>query len=351
MKFARLFFGFVVLALVILILASGCSKPSSVTKGEARKEKKVIRVGYFPNITHSQALVGLAQGTFQETLGPNVKIETKVFNAGPSAIEALFAGAIDLTYIGPNPAINGYVKSKGEALRIVAGATSGGAVFVVRNDSKIGKPQDLSGKSLVSPQLGNTQDVALRFYLKRNGLAPTEKGGTVKVVPTENPDILTLFLKKEIDGAWVPEPWGARLVKEGGGRIFLDERELWPKGQFVTAHLIASRKFLKENPDLVKKWIKGHVQTTKWINDHQQEAQEIVNAEIRKIMGKSLAPEVLREAFSRLTVTYDPVRSSLFKSADSAFELGFIQDKNIDRIYDLSLLNEVLEEEDLEPIR
>mgnify|MGYP001609543872 CR=1 FL=1 len=145
MKFARLFFGFVVLALVILILASGCSKPSSVTKGEARKEKKVIRVGYFPNITHSQALVGLAQGTFQETLGPNVKIETKVFNAGPSAIEALFAGAIDLTYIGPNPAINGYVKSKGEALRIVAGATSGGAVFVVRNDSKIGKPQDLSG--------------------------------------------------------------------------------------------------------------------------------------------------------------------------------------------------------------
>jgi NitT/TauT family transport system substrate-binding protein len=222
---------------------------------------------------------------------------------------------------------------------------------VVRSDAKVNKPQDLSGKSLASPQLGNTQDVALRFYLKENGLVPTEKGGTVKVVPTENPDILTLFLKKEIEGAWVPEPWGARLVKEGGGRLFLDERELWPQGRFVTAHVIVSKKFLEENPGLVKKWLEGHVQTTKWINENKEEAQATVNEEIKKIAGKSLPPDVLKEAFSRLDVTYDPIKSSLFKSAANAFELGFIQDKNIDKIYDLSLLNEVLKEEDLKPIK
>jgi NitT/TauT family transport system substrate-binding protein len=351
MKSARFFLGFTIFTLLLLISSLGCSKPGPATKSEVKEEKRVIRVGYFPNITHSQALVGMAQGTFQEALGPNVKIETKVFNAGPSAIEALFAGAIDLTYIGPNPAINGYVKSKGEALRIVAGATSGGAVFVVRSDAKVNKPQDLSGKSLASPQLGNTQDVALRFYLKENGLASTEKGGTVKVVPTENPDILTLFLKKEIEGAWVPEPWGARLVKEGGGRLFLDERELWPDGQFVTAHVIVSKKFLEENPGLVKKWLRGHVQTTKWINEHKEEAQTVVNEEIKKIAGKSLAADVLKEAFSRLKVTYDPIKSSLFKSAENAFELGFIQDKDIDGIYDLSLLNEALKDEGLGPIK
>lgn len=339
-------------------LAKGKSKKASgknvkAKRGKSKKKvvKKVIKVGYFPNITHSQALVGLARGDFQRALGKNVSIETKVFNAGPSEIEALFANEIDLGYIGPNPAINGYIKSQGAALRVIAGATSGGAAFVVRNDSNINEAKDLAGKKLASPQLGNTQDVALRFYLQEKGLKLKEKGGDVEVIPIENPDILTLFQKKELDGAWVPEPWAARLVKQGGGRIFIDERTLWPNGDFVTANIIVSLKFLKENPDLVKKWLKGHVETTNWINGNKPAAQGILNEEIRKLTGKSLPEDVLNNAFSRLTVTWDPVKDSLFKSANNAFELGFIKNKDLKEIYYLKPLNDVLKEKKLKQIQ
>ena len=178
----------------------------------------VLRVGAFPNITHPQAMVGKNNGWFEKAMGPQVKIEWKSFNAGPSAIEALFAGAIDMTYIGPNPAISGYVRSNGEALRIVAGATSGGAALVVRSDSGIQKPEDFHGKKVASPQMGNTQDVALRAWLKAHGMKSADKGGDVQVIPLANPDQLTLFIKKELDGAWAPEPWATRLIKEGNGR-------------------------------------------------------------------------------------------------------------------------------------
>ncbi|MBZ5513724.1 MAG: ABC transporter substrate-binding protein, partial [Acidobacteriia bacterium] len=191
----------------------------------------VVRAGHFPNITHSQGVIGQANGWFEKALSPAARVEWKVFNAGPSAIEALFAGALDLTYIGPNPAITGYVRSQGEALRIVAGATSGGAALVVRTDSGIQKPEDFHGKKVASPQLGNTQDVALREWLLAHGLQSREKGGDVQVIPIANPDQLTLFMKKEIDGAWAPEPWASRLINEAGGRLFLDERTLWPNGQ------------------------------------------------------------------------------------------------------------------------
>src|SRR5947209_10020807 len=187
----------------------------------------VIRVGAFPNITHAQAMVGKNNGWFEKAMGPQVKIDWKSFNAGPSAIEALFAGAIDMTYIGPNPAISGYVRSNGEALRIVAGATSGGAALVVRSDSGIQKPEDFHGKKIGSPQMGNTQDVALRAWLKANGMKTTDKGGDVQVIPLANPDQLTLFLKRELDGAGAPDTWATRLIKEGNGRLFLDERDLW----------------------------------------------------------------------------------------------------------------------------
>jgi NitT/TauT family transport system substrate-binding protein len=200
--------------------------------------QNTIRVGAFPNITHPQAMVGKSNGWFEKAMGSQVRIEWKSFNAGPSAIEALFAGAIDMTYIGPNPAISGYVRSNGEALRIVAGATSGGAALVVRNNAGIRKPEDFHGKKVASPQMGNTQDVALRAWLKANGMKTTDKGGDVQVIPLANPDQLTLFLKKELDGAWAPEPWATRLIKEGNGRLFLDERTLWPNGQFITSHLI-----------------------------------------------------------------------------------------------------------------
>jgi NitT/TauT family transport system substrate-binding protein len=312
-----------------------------------------IRAGHFPNITHAQGVIGQANGWFEKTLGKGAKVEWKVFNAGPSAIEALFAGQLDITYIGPSPAINGYVKSKGEALRIVAGAVSGGAGLVVRADSGINTVKDFDGKKIASPQLGNTQDVALRGWLKDNGYKVKEKGGTVQVIPIANPDQLTLFLKKEIDGAWAPEPWVSRLILEGNGRLFLDERNIWPDGKFVTTNLVVSTRFLKEHPDLVKKWIAAHVELTDWINKNPEEAKKIINGEIKNETGKALPQNVLDESFKRVDVTYDPIPSSLFQSARWEFEQGFLgrEQPDLSSIYDLTLLNEVLKEKGLQPVK
>ena len=314
--------------------------------GIVASAQTVIHVGAFPNITHSQAMVGKANGWFEKRMGPKVTIDWKSFNAGPSAIEALFAGAIDMTYIGPNPAISGYVRSNGEALRIVAGATSGGAALVVRNDSGIQKPEDFHGKKVASPQMGNTQDVALRAWLIAHGMKSTDKGGDVQVIPLANPDQLTLFMKKELDGAWAPEPWATRLIREGNGRLFLDERELWPNGQFVTSHLIVRTQFLKEHPDLVKDWIRAHVEVTDWISGHLPEAKKLLNQQIQKETGKPLPDVLLDDAFGRMQVTYDPLRSSLMTAAKSAFDAGFLgrQMPDLSSLYDLSLLNQVLAE-------
>ncbi len=306
----------------------------------------VVRVGYFPNITHSQALIGLANGNFQKALGANVRIEPQVFNAGPSEIEALLADELDIAYVGPNPAINGYVRSKGEALHIIAGATSGGAALVVRKDAGIAHPADLDGKRIATPELGNTQDVAARYYLLSNSLQVREKGGSISILPTKNSDILTLFLKKEIDAAWVPEPWGARLVHDGGGSILLDERSLWQDGKFVTAVVIARTEFASSHPDLVKKWIAAHVELTDWINGHPSDAKKIANSEIARLSGQGLDAAVLDDAWSRMDVTYDAMSSSLYLSADRAFLLGFLGKERPDlrNIYDLTWLNAVLAE-------
>jgi NitT/TauT family transport system substrate-binding protein len=313
----------------------------------------VIRVGAFPNITHAQPMVGKANGWFDKALGPNVKIQWTSFNAGPSAIEALFAGAIDMAYVGPNPTIAGYVRSNGEALRVVAGAASGGVALVVRNDSGIQKPEDFRGKRIASPQLGNTQDVALRAWLKAHGLRTTDKGGDVQVMPMANPDQLTLFLKKELDGAWAPEPWATRLIREGNGRLFLDERDLWPQRAFIITNLIVSTKFLHEHPDLAKNWIRAHVEVTDWINGHLPESKKLLNAQIQKETGKALTPAVLDEAFTRLLVTYDPLRNSLVTSARAAYEAGFLgkQQPDLSSLYDLSPLNQVLAEKGRKPIQ
>lgn len=318
----------------------------------AEDSNRTIRAGHSPNITHAQGVIGQGNGWFENALGEDIKVDWKIFNAGPSAIEALFAGELDLAYIGPNPAINGYVKSKGEALRILAGGVSGGAGLVVRADSGINTVKDFDGKKIASPQLGNTQDVALRGWLKDNGYRLKEKGGTVQVIPLANPDQLTLFLKKEIDGAWAPEPWVSRLILEGGGKLFLDERELWPDGKFVSTHLIVSTKFLKEHPDLVKKWIVAHVELTDWINKNPEEAKKILNEEIKRETGKALPQNVLDESLKRVNITYDPIASSLFQSARWAFEQGFLgkEQPDLSKIYDLTILNEVLTEKGLQPI-
>ena len=327
---------------------------SLVGKGNSgESESKILRIGYFPNINHAQAVIGLGNGDFQRALGDDVEVRTQIFNAGPSAIEALFADQIDVTYIGSNPAINGYVVSNGEGLRIISGAASGGAVFVVRNDAGINSVTDLANKKFASPQLGNTQDVALRKYLLDNGYKTKEKGGNVEVLPVENADILTLMIKKDIQGAWVPEPWGARLVKEANGRIFLDERELWPNGEFVTAHIIARTDYLEKNPRIISKLLEAHIDETKWINENPDEAMRLFNVELQKLTGKTIPVNEFEEGISRMTLTWDPVKESLFESANNAFDIGFLGDKrpNLSEIYDLTILNQVLKEKGLAEIQ
>ncbi len=331
-----------IIALVVLLALAlvGCgSQTSTSSNGPV-----TVHLGYFPNLTHAVALVGVERGTFQSALGSNVKLETKTFNAGPALIEALFAGDIDIGYVGPNPATNGYVKSHSEALRIIAGAASGGALFIVRPGANIHSPKDLPNKTFATPQLGGTQDVALRYYLQQNGLKTADKGGSVQVIPTDNPNILTLFKQGKIDGAWVPEPWATRLVVEGNGKVFLDERTLWPDGKFVTTNVVVRKAFLDQYPNLVNKFLQAHVDTVEYILSNPESAKSIVNNEIKLITGKALPGKEIDLAYANLDITYDPLSSTLLQSADRAFSLGFLGSNKPDLsgIYNLGLLNQVL---------
>ncbi len=358
---------FVLTLLISIAIACGGSDedtsaatatPAAVTDDATATEEATpntepftLRLGYFANITHSQPLVGLNNGIFAEELGDHVTIEEKTFNAGPSAIEALFAGEIDATFIGPNPAINGYIQSGGEALRIVAGATSGGALFIVNPDAGIVEPADLNGKRIATPQLGNTQDVALRAWLVANGLGAKESGGDVNVQPIANADSLALFQQGELDGAWVPEPWGTRLIQEADGEIYLNEAELWPDGKYVTTHLIVSTDLLEERPDIVEGLVRATVATTLWINDNPEEAKTLVNTAIEEISGAALPQAVIDAAWENIEITFDPVASSLVKSAEDAFELGYLEEEpDLDGIYSLDILQQVLKDEGLPPV-
>jgi NitT/TauT family transport system substrate-binding protein len=317
---------------------------------------RTLRIGYFPNLNHAQAVIGLQQdGDFQKILNANnngakkgIKIESFVFSAGPSAIEALFGGQIDVAFVGPNPAINGYLASDGKGLRIISGATSGGASFVVRNDSGINSVSDFGGKKFASPQIGNTQDVALRKYISDNGFKTIQQGGNVTVVPVTPADILALMLKKDIDGAWVPEPWATRLVKEANGRIFVDERELWPPdGKFVTANIIARTDYLNENPDIIERLLWAHVEKTIWINENKDQSIVAFNEALKKITGKTIPEYEIRDALTRMEFTYDPIKESLLKMADNAFELGYLGDRRskleLSNIFNLTILNDILD--------
>ncbi len=339
-----------IFVLFIFSLAQSCGK-------EKDHHKLVIRFGHFPNITHAQGVIanGLSRegkGWFEKALGPDYKIEWYLYNAGPSAMEALFAGTLDVTYVGPNPAINAHIKSKGEDIRIVAGSASGGAALIVQPDGRIKTDADFKGKKIATPQLGNTQDVAARAYLIAKGYTVTETGGDVFIIPTRNPDQLSLFLQGELDGVWTVEPWVSVLINQGKARVYLEERDLWPDGKYVITHLASSVKFLKEHPDVVKKIIAAHVELTEWIKSHMDEATAILNKEIEQETGKALPQEVIEGSFSRLELTYDPITSSLMKSAESAFEAGFLgsEQPDLSKIYELSLLKEVLKEKELPEI-
>ena len=321
------------LALVI----GGCS-----TAGGAGEEVE-LRLGYFPNVTHAPAIVGIEDGLLAQALGENVALAPQAFNAGPDVIEAIFSGALDASYIGPNPAINGFTRSNGEALRIVAGTTSGGAALVVSEE--IASPDDLAGATLGSPQLGNTQDVALRAWLTDEGFTTDlEGGGDVSIMPQANGQALEAFIAGEIDGAWVPEPWATRMVGEGGGHVLVNEADLWPDGEFVTTHLIVATEFLEAHPDVVRDLLVGHVDAVNAVNDDPSGAQATVAAALGELTGSSLPDGTLERAWENLAFTVDPIAASLATSAQHAADLGLLDDPDLDGIYDLSVLNEVLRE-------
>jgi NitT/TauT family transport system substrate-binding protein len=319
-----------------LAACGGDDNAKSGSSGEAA----TIRLGYFPNITHAPALVGVNKGFFQTALG-GTKLEAKTFNAGPAAFEALASGAIDATYIGPNPAINGWAQSKGQALKIIAGSTSGGAGLVVKPG--INGPADLKGKKIATPQLGNTQDVALRFWLKQNGLnADQQGGGDVSIQPQDNATALQAFAQGAIDGAWVPEPNLSRMILESKGKLLVNEKSLWPNGQFVTTHLVVSQTFLKKYPETVKKLLQGHIQAVNYIQSDNAGAQKAANAQLAALTGKPLKDNVLAAAFKNLAFTNDPIASSLYASAQHAEDIGLLKKVDLNGIYDLGPLNELL---------
>jgi NitT/TauT family transport system substrate-binding protein len=331
------------LILVLTLALAACGSPSA-TNTSTSTGPTTVHLGYFPNLTHAVAIVGYERGTFQQALGSNVKLVATTFNAGPAEIEALNAGSIDIAYVGPSPAINGYVKSKSADLRVIAGASSGGVLFVVRPAAGITAAKDLANKKIADPQQGGTQDISLRYYLQQNNLTPADKGGNVQIVPTDNATILTLFKAGKIDGAWVPEPWATRLVVEGKGKIFLDERTLWTNGKFVTTNVVVRKAFLDQHPDIVNKFLQAHVDTVQWIQSNPDSAKTIINSEIKRITGKGMIAAELDTAWNNLDITYDPLASSLYQSADRAYSLGFLGSSKPDLtgIYNLGLLNSVL---------
>jgi len=310
--------------------------------GSGPGTRVTLRLGYLPNITHATAIVGVESGIFGRNPGANAKLTTATFNAGPAAVEALFSGALDASYIGPDPAINAYVRSRGEAVRIVSGATSGGASLIVRPE--INAPADLRGKKVASPQLGNTQDGALRSWLQIQGLkSDAQGGGDVCVTPQENADTLVAFKSGQVAGAWVPEPWATRLVVEGGGKVLVDERDLWPQKKFAITVLAVRTDFLKAHPEQVKALLAGDLDATDLIAKDPAKAQQDVADLIAKISGKPLKPAVIAAAWKQLEFTVDPVPSSLLTGARHAYQVGVLKEApKLDGLVDLSLLNQLL---------
>ena len=333
------------IAVVALAVAAvACGGDSSETSGPLGPPTSV-RLGFFPNVTHAPALVGVAEGTFAAALGDATALETFTFDAGTEAAEALLAGSLDLTFIGPNPAINAFAQSGGEAVRIVSGSTSGGAFLVVREG--ITSAADLAGLTIATPSLGNTQDVALRAWLKNNGFETTvDGGGDVVVLPQKNSTTLESFINGDIDGAWVPEPWATRLVNEGGGVVLVDERDLWTEtgGEFVTTHLLVRTEFLDQHPDTVAAIIEGLAAAIDSISADPAGAQADVVAQIGSITGTEPDPATVAAAFENLTFTLDPIPASLAASAADATSVGLLGEIDLTGIYALDLLNALREE-------
>ena len=304
-----------ILALLIWLSALMAASVSAETK---------IRVGHFPNITHAQGVIAHARsrqgkGWFEQRLGADTKIEWFVYNAGPSAMEAIFANSIDLSYVGPGPALNAYTKSNGEEIRLIAGAANGGAGLVVQSDQNLNAPADFRGKKIATPQLGNTQDISCRAWLTEGGLKITQLGGDAQVLPTQNPDQLGLFKQKKVDGVWAVEPWLSRLEREASGKVIVEEKDA------ATTVLVSSVKFLNEKRELAKKFAQAHAELTDWINKNPEEAQRLIKAELLDETKNDMAPQVIAAAWKRIVFTSETPRAAVEKFMQNSVRAGFIK--------------------------
>ena len=321
--------------LVVAVFAAG--SPASAAKSS---EPVTLRLGYFPNVTHAAPIVGVEAGIFAKSLGSGVDLELKTFNSGTEAIAAIQADALDASYIGPSPTITAWTQFD-KGVKVISGSASGGAYFVVKPN--ITGAADLKGKAVATPQLGNTQDVALRSWLKKQGLnTDTTGGGDVSIKPQDNATSLEAFKRGDIVGAWLPEPWATRFVTEGGAKILVDEATLWPKGEYVTTQLIVTTKFLKAHKDVVQKLVNGQVAANDYVKNNVADSQALVSQGIQKATGKPISGDLVIAAFRNITFTNDPIASSLLKNAADAKTLGFPVADSFKGIYDLSFLNKAL---------
>jgi NitT/TauT family transport system substrate-binding protein len=296
----------------------------SLVLAASASAETVLRVGHFPNITHAQGLVAhnlsrQGKGWFEERLGPGTKIEWFVYNAGPSAMEAVFAQSIDLTYVGPGPALNAYTKSNGAEVRLIAGAANGGAALVVQPDQNLKTAADFRGKKIATPQLGNTQDISCRAWLIAGGLKITQLGGDAQVIPTQNPDQLQLFQQKKVDAVWTVEPWVSRLERESGGKILVDEKDV------ATTVLVSSAKFLREQRELAKKFAEAHAALTDWMVKNPDEAQKLIKAELLAETRSDMAPDLIAQSWKRIAFTAETPRASIESFMQNSLKTGFIK--------------------------
>ena len=294
-----------------------------VVGGSVSGETK-IRVGHFPNITHAQAVIAHAlsrqgKGWFEQRLGPDTKIEWFVYNAGPSAMEAIFAKSIDLTYVGSGPALNAYTRSNGREIRLIAGAANGGSGLIVQPNQNLKSPADFRGKKIATPQLGNTQDISCRAWLTGGGLKITQLGGDAQVIPTQNPDQLALFKGKKVDGVWTVEPWLSRLEQEASGEVIVEEREV------ATTILVSSVKFLNEQRDQAKKVAQAHAELTDWILKNPDEAQRLIKTELLEETKSDMAPQVIAAAWKRIVFTAETPRAAVEEFMQNSVKAGFIK--------------------------
>ena len=323
----------IVFSAIVMIISVAAVVVLTGNYSETNQDK--LRVAFFPSIGHAVPIVGLENGIFQHEIGNQIEIETKIFDSGPQVIESIFASSIDIAYVGPGPIINGFLKSDGNDIKILSGAASGGASFIVQPNSGLDSIENFDGKRIASPQISNSQDVSLRHYLESNGLKPVEKGGTVFVLNISNPDIYTLFAKGDIDGAWVSEPWATLLVEELGGVRLFNEEKLWPDEQFASVLLIARTNYLENNPVIIQNWIKSHEETVSWINSNPDKSKTIFSNFLKNYMGKSLPSKIIDESFSNLEITSDPIKNSVLTFAERADSLGYLgrTSYNLDGIF------------------